>query len=286
VCSCSVEDFGRLRDESANQLHESCVFWHPCVVPFAARPASWVLLRGLGREARHWFDFPQQLSATLGVPVHCIDLPGIGARDDTVVPCTIDAMAHDLANTVEAQALQRPLGVCGISLGGMVAMSLAGTLPVSVSHLVMINASSRLSQPFDRLLPSALGVLLRAARISDDVEREQLIHSLVTNGEPEQVLAWAERAAQLPRRGGPQLGQAVRQLVAALQFKARRVPQPTLVLSAQGDRMVAPGCSRRLANHLGAAHESHPTAGHDLPLEDPQWVIERMKRWLATDHRA
>jgi len=55
---------------------------------------------------------------------------------------------------------------------------------------------------------------------------------------------------------------------------------PTLVLSGSGDRLVAPECSVALEQHLGAVHHRHPTAGHELTLDDPAWVIARVQVWL------
>jgi hypothetical protein len=37
-----------------------------------------------------------------------------------------------------------------------------------------------------------------------------------------------------------------------------------------------------LATHLGAVHLEHPTAGHDLPLDAPDWVTEQIRGWLAS----
>jgi pimeloyl-ACP methyl ester carboxylesterase len=57
------------------------------------------------------------------------------------------------------------------------------------------------------------------------------------------------------------------------------VPLP--ILSSAGDRLVDPGCSRRLAESWRAAHHVHPDAGHDLPLDDGAWVAERIATWLG-----
>lgn len=243
-------------------------------------PSRWLLLRGLGREARHWFDFPARLSQALGVPVVARDLPGVGTRADGIVPLTIEGMARDLASFTGARSSDGPWGVCGISLGAMVALALAAIQPISVSHLVVINGSSRLSSPFERLAPHALRTLIQAARVADGVARERLIHSLVTNGDEAQLTTWATRAAQLREGEAVRVAPVIRQLLAALSFEARPVSQPTLVLYGGADRMVAPSCSQRLAHHLGASFAVHPTAGHDLPLEQPAWVVAQIAEWL------
>jgi hypothetical protein len=32
---------------------------------------------------------------------------------------------------------------------------------------------------------------------------------------------------------------------------------------------------------VGGVFQEHPTAGHDLPLDAPDWVIERVSAWQA-----
>src|SRR6185436_3354424 len=64
--------------------------------------APWVLLRGLGREAAHWGDFPERLKAALpGATVLTPDLPGCGAdlaeRPAATVAGLLDRMRRCLA---------------------------------------------------------------------------------------------------------------------------------------------------------------------------------------------
>jgi hypothetical protein len=53
-----------------------------------------------------------------------------------------------------------------------------------------------------------------------------------------------------------------------------------LVLAGAGDTLVDPRCSSELAAHWGTELRMHPTAGHDLPLDDGAWVAHEVSRWL------
>jgi pimeloyl-ACP methyl ester carboxylesterase len=77
-------------------------------------------------------------------------------------------------------------------------------------------------------------------------------------------------------------GNVVRQLVAAVRYRADPdLPVPLLVLASQNDRMVDPSASRAIAYRVpGATLKEHPSAGHDLPLDDPQWVLEQIAAWM------
>ena len=73
-------------------------------------------------------------------------------------------------------------------------------------------------------------------------------------------------------------GNAVRQLWAAARFRAPAWPAVvnTLVLCSDGDRLVDPACSRRLAARWSCRLAVHPHAGHDLPLDDGAWVMRQI----------
>jgi pimeloyl-ACP methyl ester carboxylesterase len=238
-------------------------------------------LRGLGRERRHWFEFPRRLAECLGAQAHTVDLPGMGERRGEPDRYSVADIARDVRQRLGEHARESPWGVLGVSLGGMVAISLAAQWPSGVSHVVAVNSSSRLSSTRERLRPAALAQLFRALVWLAPEARERCLYALTTNSPEQDVVRWAMQAAEFgldqPARGGA----LVCQLVAGARFFPRAIVQPVLVLSGAGDRLVSPACSLALARHLGAAHKLHPTAGHDLPLEDPDWVLEQMRVWLA-----
>ena len=52
-------------------------------------------------------------------------------------------------------------------------------------------------------------------------------------------------------------------------------------LASEGDILVDPVCSRRLASRWQAKLDVHPAAGHDLPLLAPDWIIEKVRGFLS-----
>jgi pimeloyl-ACP methyl ester carboxylesterase len=73
----------------------------------------------------------------------------------------------------------------------------------------------------------------------------------------------------------------LRQLAAAAFFSPPPGPPsvPTLLLASAWDRLVSPICSQQLAVRWSLPIRLHPNAGHDLPLDDPDWVIRQIVRW-------
>lgn len=244
----------------------------------------WVLLRGLAREVAHWGDFPARLAAAQpAARVVALDLPGTGRWHAGRSPHRVAGIADHLRAQSDQLGLGAPLRLVGLSLGGMVAAQWAFDAWTQVSHLAVINTSMRpLGRLHERLRPACWAGLLPVvwARDAAAAERRVLHWTSADAAAHEPVLRdWTAVRAARPVSAA----NTVRQLAAAARFTlpAVRPSARTLVLASGGDRLVDPVCSRRLAARWQAPLEWHPTAGHDLPLDEPDWLVERLVRWAA-----
>jgi pimeloyl-ACP methyl ester carboxylesterase len=244
---------------------------------------SWILLRGLTREARHWGGFASQLATCTGEEVVSLDLPGSGEFATLPSPDSVAGMVEFLRAQVKAKNLQGPHKLMALSLGGMIATDWAQRHPDEVERLVLINTSMRpYSNAMQRLRPQNWPALtLLAARWGDADHVEQTIHRLTcnqTSTRDADIAAWLRIRKSAPVTAA----NAARQLWAAAAFAcAGKTPAcPTLVLSSVGDRLVNPVCSVRLATAWQARHEQHPWAGHDLPHDDGEWVCGQVNKWI------
>jgi pimeloyl-ACP methyl ester carboxylesterase len=241
---------------------------------------TWVLLRGLAREARHWGDFPQVLDARLpvGDRVVALDLPGNGSRCRERSPWSVEAMVAAVRSELQARGLPPPYVLVALSLGGMVALQWAATKPLELLGCILLNTSAAHLSPFwQRLQPRSYPLLVRAL-LGPVSLRERAIYAMTSAQDPDpEVLArWASYARTHPVAST----NALRQLVAAARFRApAQVQVPILVLTSRGDRLVSPDCSRALAHAWRLPLGEHPVAGHDLPLDDPAWVADQIARW-------
>jgi pimeloyl-ACP methyl ester carboxylesterase len=249
----------------------------------AAALSTWVLLRGLARESRHWAELPAQLRASgLEGEFVCADLPGCGVHAPLKVPASVPAMAEFVRADVISRGHTPPVRMIGLSLGAMVAVSWAQARPEEIDRLVLINTSMRpFSGPSKRLRIGAWPTLMRAA-IDWRGRRaaEAAIHALTCERRDRydtDLAVWIAiyRSAPVNRAN------ALRQLWAASRFEAGRAAPacPTLILASKADRLVHPDCSRALAGSWGAAYREHRWAGHDLPHDDPLWLAEAIQRW-------
>lgn len=251
---------------------------------------TFVLLRGLAREARHWGDVGDRLLQQLG-PGHVVmalDLPGTGEFSAWTSPATVAGMAAACRRALVQRGIDRPVVLVAMSLGAMVALQWCQDGPQEVAGCVLVNSSLRGASPFwQRLRPGnylRLVALLAPGRTLAGRERAVLaMTSSRPQRHPDAVQRWADIAASRPVNRG----NVVRQLIAALRYApmSTRARVPVLVLASAGDTLVHPDCSREIARRWQLPIEVHPDAGHDLPLDDPDWFVRRVERWW-TQRRA
>ncbi|MFI6867740.1 alpha/beta fold hydrolase [Nocardia sp. NPDC050406] len=241
---------------------------------------NWLLLRGLGREQRHWGGFPEILRAAVGGEVRCIDAPGFGTECTRRSPSTIGAITDDIRGRFGAPAGE--WSIVGISLGGMVALDWCARYPGDFRRAVVINTSSGQSLPHRRFRFESLPVLA-GSRLGDPVAAERAILGVACNSASVDREALAREWAAYAAEFGASRGSIAAQMLAALRFRhPRTVSVPLLVLASRADRLVSYRCSRRIATALGAPLRLHETAGHDLPLDDPTWIAERIVEWMPS----
>lgn len=247
------------------------------------QPINWFLIRGLTREGRHWGEFPDLLQdAFPNGTIQILNLPGTGTRNHEQSPCSIRAIARN----VRAQALfpkdGRPSYILAISMGAMVAMEWLKEHPTGLNGAVFMNTSLNILSPFwERLRPTNYLRILKIALSSSALERERMtLQSILRISPPERLVAeWASWAESHPMSTRNKLAQ----LISAMTYggSLEPPPRPVLLLRSLGDQLVNPKATARIARAWNTPMSTHPSAGHDLPTDDPQWVCEQLIRYLG-----
>jgi len=244
---------------------------------------TWILLRGLSREARHWGGFPALLRAqTPGAALVALDLPGNGALHRLRSPLSIEPMVEFCRQQLAARGAAPPYHVLGLSMGAMVAAAWGTLHAQELSGCVLINSSLRWLDPFyRRLRPGALPDLL--ALLGGNAARQERAVLRLTSNRADALEAVLDAWLAYRRECPVSRSNVLRQLIAAARYRApERRPAPrVLVLASAQDALVNPVCSQHLAAHWNAPIAVHPSAGHDLPLDDAAWVAARVGDWLA-----
>lgn len=253
----------------------------------------WLLLRGLIRESRHWLDFPayfeRHVQSLDGTPTSTllVDLPGFGTENDKPVPDTVPEFVDDMRARLRPQLNDgEKIGVCAVSLGGMVALNWLSRFPDDFACAVVVNSSlGDLSMPWQRMQIANWPKIFLAPFMSAPARERMLLGMTRHQGDlDDDARRYAEIAAQTP----PKPAHALAQLRAAMRTKApSSIAVPTWVLTSTGDDLVSWRCSQQIAQKLSLPLKIHDgagaaAAGHDLPLDRPDWVCDRINELVAT----
>lgn len=252
---------------------------------------TWVLLRGLMREARHWGEFPLQFQNGVDARnVVTLDFPGNGSLHAQDSPNTVAGMANHCRAQLTQLGYKPPYRVLALSLGAMVAVEWSQQHPAEIENMVLINTSLAPYNPFyHRLRPANYAALFRFLVSGSVLQRERLILHITSTLERSELQQsvlleqWVSYAHECPVTRA----NILRQLQAAIFYRdAPAKPDlPVLLLAGRNDRLVNMKCSLALAKIWDCAIKIHPTAGHDLPLDDGFWVTQQVTEWLESGFR-
>lgn len=249
---------------------------------------QWLMLRGLVREARHWGSFPELFAERVpGARPLLLDLPGAGTEHLRPVPLSVREMTRDLRGRWLSQRKKgERASILAVSLGGMIALDWAFRYPEDFERVVVINTSAaEAGLPWERFRLAQIPRVLQSLGSPLQRERNVLAMTSRSSGIDREALAseWARYAAERPIAHRAFL----RQLYAASRSRLpASLATPVLVLSSLGDELVSPACSDRIAERLRLPIRRHSWAGHDLPLDDPEWVASQVRGWLEGDLRS
>lgn len=235
-----------------------------------------VFLHGVGSDKSAWAPQLAHFGATRRTIA--LDYPGYGESDP--IPATGHGAAHDaLAQAVlaalDALEVER-CDLCGLSLGGVIAIALAAQAPQRIASLVLADTFA--------VHPDGPAILARSLAASDDLAamaQQRVPALLAANPGPALVSALVDVMARLDPA-------AFRLCAAAVwpvdqRDRATRIVCPTLVVCGAEDRVTPPALSDALAALI--PHSTQVTidgAGHLPNLEQPALFNAALDAFLAT----
>ncbi len=243
---------------------------------------NWVLLRGLAREQKHWGEFITLCHQYLpDYQFHCLDLPGCGENNHLQSPLSISAIRTTLQKQLQSKQITGPFGIIGLSLGAMVALDWLAEKETQAEAAVIINTSTNDFPFYWRFRWTIIWPALRALLSTSIEQRERLILQLASRQHTYNK-SIASNWLAIQQQHPVTRSTILRQLIAAIRFSAPvfSSPKQGLILCSDNDTMVSHQCSLQLAKQYQWPLQHHTDAGHDLPMDDPLWVIEQFKGWL------
>ena len=151
---------------------------------------------------------------------------------------------------------------------------------------MLVNTSFASISPFyHRLRWQSYGQFIRVLFAKTIFERETAIVRLVSNqpDENRQIIAenWTAICVQRPIS----FMNSFRQIIAAARYKPdnQRIEKPVLLLNSFGDKLVSSHCTLAIQKKFTLLLESHLTAGHDLPLDAPDWMLKKLTFFILNN---
>ncbi len=225
-----------------------------------------LLLPGLLCDARLWRD---QVAA-LGGRARCIvaDL----TRDETLA-----AMARRATEMVPGDA---PFAVCGLSMGGYVALEIMRTAPGRVTRLALLDTSAQPDTEEQSRRRRALLALSESGMFRGVTPRllPQLLH-------PDNLAGplGAEVMAMADRVGRAAFHRQQRAIMSRPDSRPSlpAIAVPTLVGVGEEDALTPPHLAEEMARLIPEARLARiPHAGHLPPMEQPGTVNDLLAEWL------
>jgi len=265
-----------------------------------------VLIMGIGTQLIHWPDDLCGMLVDRGFQVIRFDNRDVGMS--TVmshlgkpplwriltaavfgcrvrVPYRLEDMADDTAGLMDALNL-RTAHVAGVSMGGMIAQTLAIEHPARIRSLTSMLSTTGGRFPSE---PHAIAALLsRPAKTRDEAIRRG-VEVFTAIGSPgfERDVDELERTSGLAWDRSSDHSGFIRQLAAIVatgdrETRLHRINVPTLVIHGKADPLLPPAAGRATAHAIpGAKLELVDGLGHDMPRALWPWMADVIARNAA-----
>lgn len=231
---------------------------------------SVLLLHGLGVYGESWWHQIRALTEH-GYLALAPDLPGFGSTPAEGKRWSVKGAAESAIQVLEQHDIERTV-VCGLSMGGVVALQIAIDHPERTAGLILINAFSA----------------LRPASISEAVYfvRRGLRAYLRNPGDQAEMVAdrvfplpehseWRDRLVLSIRDSDPRVYK--QSMLALARFNADRhlttIQSPTMVITGTCDSTIPPRVQERMAKKIPHARQlSIEGAGHGVIIDHYEQV--------------
>ncbi|MCM8558388.1 alpha/beta fold hydrolase [Sphingomicrobium sediminis] len=233
-----------------------------------------LFLHGVGSDKGVWA--PQVKHFAERRPAIAADYPGYG-QSGLPLEATREDFADAMIALLDRLEIERA-HICGLSLGGIIAMLMADRAPSRIASLILANTFARHPDGRDIHDNSIEG----ARRFGmSGLARDRVDRLLGDNPPPglrEETIAVMSKIPEAAYRMG---ARAV--WLADLTSVAQKITRPTLVLCGEKDVVTPPELSNALADLIeGAERLDIPEAGHLSNAERPEAFNHAVEQFLST----
>lgn len=205
-------------------------------------------------------------------------------RYEIIVPTLVSPSIELMAKEVLAQVRVPRFNAVGLSMGGIVAMALAGLAPERISRMALLDTNHLIDAPDRYYIRNRQIDDVKAGRLRDVIVEEMKPNYLAARHRDNQSLL--DLLVRMAEDVGPEafVGQSIALRDRPDQTRNLVTYQGhTLVLCGEEDLLCPPQRHREIAGLLSnPVLEMIPNAGHITTLEAASRVNGALARWLAS----
>jgi len=234
------------------------------------------LANSLGTDLRMWDEVIARLSA--GYALLRFDVRGHGLSGTGTPPYRIADHAADLGALIRHVGARRAM-LCGVSMGGQIALALAAGQPGLISGLMLADTADRIGD--DAFWNARIAAIEKGAlsSIVDPIMERWFSPAFRTADNPAYA-GYRTMFCRQPVDG--YIGSCIAVRDATLTDAARRIRVPTICVVGEQDASTPPALVRALADLVsGARYATIPNAGHLACVEQPEAFAELLHEFAA-----
>ena len=236
---------------------------HHVQIDGPADGAAVIFANSLGTDLRIWDEVVRSLT---GVRVIRYDMRGHGLTAPTAPPYASADLAADLEHVIDALEIRRAT-ICGVSVGGQVALQVAHDRPEQVQGLILCDTSFRIGAA-DMWNQRMTAVTADGMTAISEAVIARWFTAEYRSRQSDDVAGYRYMLERCTVAGYAGVCAAIRD--ADLESLARGLRCRTLVLCGDQDQATPPELNEALAAAISGAHyQSIPGAGHLPCLEQP-----------------
>jgi 3-oxoadipate enol-lactonase len=253
--------------------------------------ARWGVFRagsGLPMVCVHGFPLDHRMYRALldhplpGIESIVVDLPGFGrghlAQPDATL--SMEVLAHQLFQVLDAIAVRQPVLLVGLSMGGYIAFECWRHAATRIAGLVLSN--TRADADTDAQRSARMQMVARTAESGIQFVVDSMLPRLLPEKSPIEVV---HQVTEMIRETPVATIRAAQSGIGQRRDSTPLLPSitcPTLVIAGQLDAITPEPMMRGLSSQIpDATMVVAAEAGHVVPIERPEWFAQQIRAWWS-----
>jgi pimeloyl-ACP methyl ester carboxylesterase len=232
-----------------------------------------VLIHGVGGDSTEWSEVTPEMSKE----VRCIavDLRGHGKSEKPDMPYTQDMFADDIAALLDILKISKAY-ICGISMGGFVALKMALTHPDKVDGLILIDSAARMPAKSIQVA-GAWGKAFaeKGLQAYIDAEIKDIFHPMFAQRHQDAVKRFADSMKTREAKTSARVQQGYMKSPPVMEKDIKKIKVPTLIIHGREDQVVPVEEAELMHKEIQNSQIAIiPFAGHAALMERRDYFID------------